>query len=151
VGQTSRDAGRPEGASRTDNEPGPPREPLEEPSGPLGDLIRRFTALGLSSFFTTESAIRKAFGDTVPQEWVDFITDQGERGRQELFDRLAAEAGRVLERVDLEELLENLLTGRTIEIEAKVRIGARAKTGGEDAPTEGGERVKLEVDTHAAD
>lgn len=152
MGQSSRGAGRPEeGASRTDDDPGAPREPLEEPSGPLADLVRRFTALGLSSFFTTESAIRKAFGDTVPQEWVDFLTDQGERGRQELFDRLAAEAGRVLERVDLEDLLENLLTGRTIEIEAKVRIAARAKTGGEDTATEGGERVTLEVDTHAAD
>jgi len=151
VGQTSRGAGRPEGASRTNDQTDPRREPLEEPSGPLADLIRRFTALGLSSFFTTESAIRRAFGDTVPQEWVDFVTEQGERGRQELFDRLAAEAGRVLERVDLEELLENLLTGRTIEIEAKVRIGPRAKSGGEDTATEGGERVKLEVDTHAAD
>jgi hypothetical protein len=31
------------------------------------ELIRRMANLGLSSFFTTESAVRKALGETVPK------------------------------------------------------------------------------------
>lgn len=107
-------------------------------AGPLADLVRRFAAVGLSGFFATEGAVRKAFGDTVPQDWIDFVSDQSDRGRQELFDRLAAEVGRVLEDTDIEELLENLLTGRTIEVEAKVRIGPRSEpsAAAPDAPAD---------------
>jgi len=115
-------------------EPSPPSD--DASAGPLTDIIRRFVAVGLSGFFNTEGAVRKAFGDTVPQEWIDFVTEQSERSRQEMFDRLAAEAGRVLERTNIEELLENLLTGRTIEIEAKFRIGPRTPDAGEDDETE---------------
>jgi len=115
------------------------REPLDEPaaSGPLNGLVRKFAALGLSGFFSTESAIRKAFGDTVPQDWVDFVTEQSDRGRQELFDRIAAEMGRVLDRMDVEEVLERLVAGRTIEIEARVRIGPRSDDESEDAEDTG--------------
>ena len=94
-------------------------------------MIRRLAAVGLSGFFTTESALRRAVGETMPQDWVDFVSEQSDRGRQELFDRLAREMGRILEDMDLEELLENLVTDRTIEIEAKVRI--RPREGGRKA------------------
>lgn len=108
--------------------------PSSEAPGPVADWVRRFTALGLSGFFSTEGAIRKAFGDTVPQDWVDFLTEQSDRGRQELFDRLAGEVGRVLENMDPEDVLDRLLTGRSIEIEAKVRIGPRQGEGDVEAP-----------------
>ncbi len=103
----------------------------ETSAGPLGDVIRRLAAVGLSGFFTTESALRRAVGETMPQDWVDFVSEQSDRGRQELFDRLVREMGRILEDMDLEELLENLVTDRTIEIEAKVRI--RPREGGRKA------------------
>jgi len=103
-----------------------------EPTGPVADWVRRFTALGLSGFFSTEGAIRKAFGDTVPQDWVDFLTEQSDRSRQEFFDRLATEMGRIVENMDPEDVLDRLFTGRSIEIEAKVRIGPREGRSGED-------------------
>jgi hypothetical protein len=108
--------------------------PTGEAPGPVADWVRRFTALGLSGFFSTEGAIRKAFGDTVPQDWIDFLTEQSDRGRQELFDRLAGEVGRVIENMDPEDVLDRLLTGRSIEIEAKVRIGPRQGEGDAGAP-----------------
>ena len=92
---------------------------------PLPDFLRRAVALGLSSFFTTEEAIRKALGDTVPQDWVDFASQQSERTRSEMMDRLSAEFGRVLQEVDLVELAEHLLAGRTIEVRAEFRLGDR--------------------------
>ena len=77
-------------------------------------------AIGLSGFFTTESAIRRAFGDTVPKEWVDFASDQSERTRKEVIDRMALEMGKQLAEVDLAELLSRFLAGHTVEINAKV-------------------------------
>lgn len=113
----------------------------DAPAGPVGDLIRRLTAVGLSGFFNTEGAIRRAFGDKVPQEWVDFVADQSDRGRQELFDRVATEFGRVLEGMDVEELIEDLVTDRTIEIEAKIRIRPRENER-ESKPDPRGERTR---------
>jgi hypothetical protein len=95
-------------------------------TGGVPDFIRRLAAVGLSGFFTTESALRKALGDTLPKEWVDFAAEQSERTRHELLDRLAGEFGKVLEQVDLGELMNHLLTGRTVEVTAQIRLGAAA-------------------------
>jgi len=102
------------------------------------EIIRRFAALGLSGFFTTESALRKALGDTLPRDWADFAADQSERTRQELLDRIVGEFGRILENLEFVELLDELLEGRTIEIETKIRLGPKAE-GAEEAPD--GERA----------
>ncbi|MCZ6784232.1 MAG: hypothetical protein O7G30_13075 [Proteobacteria bacterium] len=96
----------------------------------LPEFLRRAMALGLTGFFSTEEALRKALGDTLPQDWVDFATQQSDRARAEFIDRLSAEFGRILEEVDLVELAERLLDGRTIEISAQIRLGDReAKPG----------------------
>lgn len=106
----------------------------------IPDLIRRAMAMGFSSFFTTEEAIRRALGDTLPQDWVDFASDQSERTRAEFADRMATEFGRVLEQVDLAAVLEQLLQGRTLEVNASVRLVSES----EDA-TRGPVRVKWAV------
>ena len=99
-------------------------DPEDRCSG-LPELLRRVAALGFSGLFTTEAAIRGALGDTVPREWVDFLSEQSERTRHELVDRLAEEFGRVLGDVDLAKLTEQLLAGRTIEVKAEIRLGPR--------------------------
>jgi hypothetical protein len=97
--------------------------------GGVPEIIRRFAALGLSGFFTTESALRRALGDTVPKEWVDFAADQSERTREELLDRMSSEFGRVLASIDLVRMAEELLENRTVEIEMKIRLGAKEDDG----------------------
>jgi hypothetical protein len=89
------------------------------------EAIRRMATLGLSGFFSTESALRKALGDTVPKDWVDFAADQGDRTREELLERITGEFGRVVENLEFAELLAELMEGRTIEIEAKIKLGPK--------------------------
>jgi len=111
---------------------GGPEPGDESPGGPLNalpELMRRAVALGLSGFFLTEEAVRKAVGDTLPKDWLDFALDQGERTRRELLDRLSQEIGRSLEKVDLGELLTELLTGNTVEVKAEVRLLPRQRGG----------------------
>ena len=91
------------------------------------DLLRRLMTVGLSGLFTTESAIRGALGDTVPREWVDFVSDQSDRTRDEFLARLAQEFVGVLENLDIVELAEQLLEGRTIEVKAEFKLGPRDK------------------------
>jgi hypothetical protein len=97
----------------------------EASGGPLNaipEMMRRAVGLGLSGLFLTEEAIRKAVGDTLPQDWADFAVDQSERTRNELMERLSSELGRTLETLDLSEVLTQLVEGRTIEVKAEIRI-----------------------------
>ncbi len=116
----------------------PPEEPWDdgaeadaERAGPIPDIFRRMMALGFSGLFSTEAAIRGALGDTVPREWVEFVSEQSERTRADFTQRLAEEFGRALADVDLAELAEQLLEGRTIEVKAEIRLQPRAVDEGE--------------------
>jgi len=101
-----------------------------EAGGVIPELARRIVAAGLQSFFVTEEVVRKAVGDTLPQDWIDFATDQSTRTQAEFMDRLSREMGRVLERTDLAELLAGMLEGRAVEVNATFRL-----VPGEDGPS----------------
>lgn len=140
----------PEDGPRRARAPGSPRDALDDEvqradpraAGPIPDLIRRTAALGLASFFSTEEALRKALGDTLPRDWIDFATAQSERTRSEATQRMAEEMGRVLEQMDVVDVLEKLLSGRTIEIEARVRLGPRDD---EESSSDAGGRASIRV------
>jgi hypothetical protein len=95
-----------------------------DPAGlnPIPELMRRAITLGLTGFFSTEEAVRKALGDTLPKDWTDFLTDTSDRTRSEFLERLSHEIGRVLEGVDLAEVLTRLLEGRTLQVTAEFRL-----------------------------
>ena len=96
----------------------------------IPELMRRVMAVGLSGFFFTEEAIRKALGDTLPKDWIDFAADQSERTRDEFLERLSLEIGRTLESVDVADVLSRLLAGNTIEINAEIRLKPAREGGG---------------------
>jgi len=110
-------------------------EPTEEDEGKatlsaLPELLRRVAGIGLSGFFLTEAAVRKAFGDTLPKDWIDFAVEQSDRTRAEFIERLSYEVARNLENLDLAALLSSLLEGRTLEIKAEIRLGEKNQSSG---------------------
>lgn len=88
----------------------------------LPELMRRALSIGFSGFFMTEEAVRRALGDTLPKDWVDFAVEQSERTRSEFLDRLSFEIGQALGRVELAGVLSELLRGRTLEVKAQIRL-----------------------------
>jgi hypothetical protein len=104
----------------------------------IPEMMRRAVAMGLSGFFLTEEAIRKAVGDTLPRDWADFAVEQSERTRNELMDRLSVELSRTMENLDVTELFGQLVEGRTIEVKAEIRLKPRD----EEAPVASGSRGK---------
>ena len=98
----------------------------------LPELLRRAAGIGFSGFFLTEAAIRKALGETLPKDWIDFAVEQSERTRAEFIERLSYEVARNLESIDPAALLSTLLEGRTLEVKAEIRLGKkddRSETG----------------------
>lgn len=96
------------------------------------DALRRVLSLGFTGFFLTEEALRKALGDSVPRDVVEFVLDQSQRMRAEFLDRVSKEFGRVLERVDPVEVARRLLEGRTVEVSAQFRLVPERKIEPED-------------------
>lgn len=117
--------GRPEGS-----------EEARSDSGRVPELLRRLMGLGLSGFFVTEEAVRRALGDTVPKDWVDFAVDQSERARREFAERLSEEIARGMHGVDWADLAERLLAGHDLEIQAKVRFVPRDGGSGGGSPSQ---------------
>lgn len=93
-----------------------------EAGGRVPDLLRRVVGMGFSGLFLGEEVVRRALGETLPRDWVDFAAAQSERTRRELIDRVASEVGRTLDGVDLAGLAERLLRGHSIEVTARVRF-----------------------------
>ncbi len=100
--------------------------PIEEEdngtAGFLPDLLRRGLTLGVTGFFLTEEAVRKALGESVPRDLMDFILTQSERTRTEFLDRLTREFARTMSSLDPVEVVKRLLEGRSIEVSAKIRL-----------------------------
>jgi hypothetical protein len=86
------------------------------------EALRRVLTVGFTGFFLTEEALRKALGDSVPRDVIEFLLDQSQRMRSEFLDRISREFGRVLDRVDPVELARRLLEGRTVEVSARFRL-----------------------------
>ena len=93
-----------------------------ESPGLLPDLLRRGMSLGLTGFFMTEEALRRALGETAPREMIEFIVSQSEKTRAEFLDRVSRELGRALSVMDPVEVAKRMLEGRTIEISATIRF-----------------------------
>jgi hypothetical protein len=106
------------------SEGGEPREPAGRLPA-LPEIARRALSIGLSGFFLTEEAIRKALGDTLPKDWLDFAVEQSERTRKEFLERLSFEIAQTLEKADFATALRELLEGRTLEVHAEIRLGDR--------------------------
>ena len=108
----------------------PSLEDLEEGlSGPdakkfFPDFLRRGLAVGFTGLFMTEEALRRALGDSVPRDWIEFFVEQSDRTRGELVDRLSKEFGRVLSALDPVEVMRRLLDGQTLEVSAKIRLAS---------------------------
>jgi len=109
-------------------------------SGAIPDLVRRALSAGFSGIFMTGEALRDAIGDSLPREWADFAADQSARTRSEFIERLSAEMGRALEKIDWAVVIAALLEGRTLEVTAQIRLGEKDATGGRAL------RVKLDAE-----
>jgi hypothetical protein len=96
----------------------------------IPELMRRAIALGLTGFFSTEEAVRRAIGDTVPKDWTDYISESSDRTRSDFLDRLSREIASTLKDIDLAAVLKELLEGRTLKVNAEFKLSDDSKTGG---------------------
>lgn len=101
----------------------------EDAKGFFPDFLRRGLAVGFTGLFMTEEALRKALGDSMPRDWLEFFVEQSDRTRNEMVDRFSKEFGRVLSALDPVEVMRRLLDGQTLEVSAKIRLASSDPNG----------------------
>jgi hypothetical protein len=105
--------------------PGDPRRP----SGPLESLfqeaVRRATGLGISGLASTEEAVRRAFQERAPKEWLRFVSEQGDGLRTEIAERIGAEVAAFLRSPELEGKLRGLLAQYEVSVTVQLRADPR--------------------------
>ena len=101
-------------------------ELAEEPEGRLGfvpELVRRAAVAGLGALFMTEEGIRSLAGQLkLPKELLGFVVSQAEKTKDDIGRIVTDEVRRFLQSEKLRQEFLKLLTGMTIEIDAKVRL-----------------------------
>jgi len=98
----------------------------------LHEAVRRAAQAGLSGFFATEDALRRAFSDTVPRDWADYLGEKGSDLRGELIERLAAEFGAWLRTVDIAQVAGKLIEENDFEL--RISVSAQRRSGAERGP-----------------
>lgn len=86
----------------------------------LHEAIRRTAQVGFSSFFATEDAVRRAFSDAVPRDWVDYANRQSTELRSEMIERMSAEFGAWLRTIDMTQIMSKLLAENDFELRISV-------------------------------
>jgi hypothetical protein len=86
----------------------------------LHEAIRRTASVGFSSFFATEDAVRRAFNQAVPRDWVDYAKDQSTELRSEMIERMSAEFGAWLRTIDMTQIMSKLLAEHDFELKISI-------------------------------
>lgn len=104
---------------------------LRRRTGPLEtffqEAVRRAANLGISTFFTTEEAVRRAFSESVPPDWLEYLNRQGTDLRSELLDRMSREFGEWLRQVDMAQIMSKLIEEHDFDLRISVSSTRRSK------------------------
>jgi hypothetical protein len=92
----------------------------------LHEAIRRTASVGFSSFFATEDAVRRAFNDAVPRDWVDYASRQSTELRAEMIDRMQIEFGAWLRSIDLAQVVGKVLAENDVELKISLSSTPRS-------------------------
>lgn len=87
--------------------------------GRLAKLLR----LGMGAFWMTEKSVRSAVGELrLPKEATQFLMEQVERRKTEVFEVVRSEIQRTIESLNITGLTEELLAGHDLEVTARIRF-----------------------------
>jgi len=93
------------------------------------EAVRRATGIGISGLASTEEAVRKAFQDRAPKEWLRFMAEQGDGLRGEVVERIGTEFAAFLRSPEFESKLRGLLDDYELDIRLTLRAGPKAPSG----------------------
>ncbi len=94
----------------------------DEKSGPWWtDVVKEVTTMGLGTLFMTEEAVRNYLKDKkLPKDVVAALLENVGKKKDDLYESMAKEFGRVLSKVDISKEVSRFLETHKVHFEAKM-------------------------------
>ena len=110
----------------------------DERGGYPRDLTKRILALGLGAYFLTEDTVRRYVKDAkIPRDIARSITQNANKGKEELYGFVARELSGFLKQMDLQQELDRFVASHKIRVNAEIEFVPRPRAGADKEPTEG--------------
>lgn len=110
----------------------------EEKQGPWwADAVKEVTTMGLGTLFMTEEAVRNYLKDKkLPKDVVAALMDNVGKKKDDLYESMAKEFGRVLAKVDISKEVARFLETHKVHFEARMTFEPKSETETEKIKTE---------------
>lgn len=102
------------------------------------EAVRRAADLGFAGFFSTEEAVRRAFSERIPDEWLHYVNRQGDEVRAQIVEGVADAFREWLQSVDVEQVVRKTLADYDVRLE--VRLGATPRDSAQVTPARAARR-----------
>jgi hypothetical protein len=113
----------PEEASEPEEARGRDDRPRQRFDAFIPDMLRRTFYAGLGAIFTSEEGLRRMAQDfSLPKDAANYLINQAQSTKNELFRVFATEIRRFFEDLRLNEELQRLLSSMSIELNMQVRF-----------------------------
>lgn len=90
------------------------------------EMFKDVTAAGLATLFMTEESLRGALRDKkLPKEIAALVLEGLSKKKDNLYEMLVKEFGKMLAKVDIQKELQKFLESHEIDIQAKVKFKKR--------------------------
>lgn len=85
------------------------------------EVVKDLTAAGLATIFMTEEGVRSYLREKkLPKELVSLFMDGFNRKKDNLYEMLTREFGKVISKTDISKEIQKFLEGHEVDIQAKV-------------------------------
>lgn len=92
--------------------------------GKLAKLVK----LGMGAFWMTEKSVRNAVGELrLPREATQFLIEQIEKRKSEIFDVVRGEIQKAIEKLDVSQLAADFLEDHDVDIAATIRFKRKGR------------------------
>lgn len=99
---------------------------LEKDKPWWSEVFKDVTAAGLATLFMTEEGIRGALRDKkLPKEIAALLLEGLSKKKDNLYEMLVKEFGKMLSKIDLQKELQKFLENHEMDIQAKVKFTKR--------------------------
>ena len=103
---------------------------VEDLQGKASELMKKVMSVGVGALFLTEESLRGLVSEwKIPKELIQGVLESASKNRKEFLAKLSSDAlDRVLDKVDVKTLIEELLRDNEIELSVKVKVKPKGES-----------------------
>jgi hypothetical protein len=105
------------------------KEKAEDLKNQAAEIVKKVVTIGVGTLFLTEESLKGLISDfKIPKELLGGILESANKTRKEFLSKLSSDAlDRIAERVNVRELVDDVLSKNEIEVNLKIQFHPKKK------------------------